>query len=127
MIQRFRNSGFSRTLWGFVTLILLNLSVDTIDPQTELIPEDLTINEQESVVEILLEEVLGIENAVAEYDDPDTDEASKKKGGKIDLVTLLSSRQLQNQSLDKPNQRHYDHFSSVSSGHHQLVSPPPES
>jgi hypothetical protein len=47
--------------------------VDTPDPQPENVPEDLTYNDMESVVEIVLEQVLDINNAIAEKDDTDTD------------------------------------------------------
>lgn len=68
-------------------LYFLNTSVDTIDPNPEYIPEDLSINEQESVVEILLEKVLGFENAIVEYDDHDTEEHTKKKTTNIDFLS----------------------------------------
>ena len=66
-------------------LYLLNNSVDTADPNPEHIPEDLSINDQESIVEIIIEKVLGFENAIEEYDDNDTEDHNKKKNVKIDL------------------------------------------
>lgn len=53
---------------------LLNISVDTADPHPNHIPEDLSINDQESIVELILEQILGYENAIEEYDDNDTGE-----------------------------------------------------
>ena len=41
------------------------------DAQPDYVAEDLTINDQESFVELVLEKVLGIENAVAEHDETD--------------------------------------------------------
>ncbi|TXB68372.1 hypothetical protein [Phaeodactylibacter luteus] len=66
-------------------LYLLNISVDTADPYPDYIPEDLSFNDQESIVEILLEQVLGYENAIAEYDDHDSSGHSKGKTAKLDL------------------------------------------
>ncbi|PHR48157.1 MAG: hypothetical protein COA32_05445 [Fluviicola sp.] len=68
-------------------LYLLNISVDTIDENPSYIPEDLSINDQESIIEIIVEKVLGYENAIAEHDDNDTNERSKKSSIKIDLIT----------------------------------------
>ena len=47
-------------------IYLLNISVDTKDPHPEYIPEDLSINDQESIVEIVVEKILGFENAIQE-------------------------------------------------------------
>lgn len=68
-----------------MAIYLLNISVDTTDPNPEYIPEDLSFNDQESIVEIVLEKVLGFENALKEYDDHDTEDVNKKKNVKIDL------------------------------------------
>lgn len=55
-----------------MALHILNLSVDVQDPQPEGVPEDLSYNDMESVVEIILEQVLGIENAIPEYEEDDS-------------------------------------------------------
>lgn len=47
--------------------------MDTPDPQPDNVPEDLSYNDMESIVEIVLEQVLDINNAIAETDDTDTD------------------------------------------------------
>lgn len=62
-----------RVLWLVMALHIFNCSVDTPDPQPDNVPEDLTYNDMESVVEIVLEQVLDINNAIAEKDDTDTD------------------------------------------------------
>ncbi|MFY9309496.1 MAG: hypothetical protein WAQ28_10660 [Bacteroidia bacterium] len=50
------------------------MSVDTPDAKPDSEPEDLTINDMESVVEIVMEEFLKIDNAIAEHDEPDEDD-----------------------------------------------------
>lgn len=45
------------------------------DAQPDYVPEDLTINDQETVVELVLEQVLDIDNAIAEHDENDEDNA----------------------------------------------------
>lgn len=54
-----------------MALHIFNISVDTPDAQPDYIPEDLTFNDMESVVEIVLEKVFNIDNAIAEHDEPD--------------------------------------------------------
>jgi len=56
-----------------MALHIFNCSVDTPDAQPDNVPEDLTYNDMESVVEIVLEQVLGINDVIAEHDEPDDD------------------------------------------------------
>jgi hypothetical protein len=41
------------------------------DAQSDYIAEDLSFNDMESVVEIVLEQGIGIKDAIAEHDEPD--------------------------------------------------------
>ena len=75
-----------------MALFLLNISVDTADLYPEHISEDLSFNDQESFVEILLEKVLGYEDAIKEYDDIDTKDHHPKKRIKKDVVVVASSK-----------------------------------
>ena len=50
---------------------MFNISVDAPDGHTDALKEDLSINEMESVLEIILEQCLDIENAIPEYDEED--------------------------------------------------------
>lgn len=67
----FRKSSFARCIWFLLALQIFNFSVDTPDWQPALYHEDLSINDMESVVEIVLEKFLGIDNAIPEYDESD--------------------------------------------------------
>lgn len=69
-----------------MAIYLLNISVDTTDAYPENIPEDLSINDQESVIEIVLEQILGFENAIEEYDDCDSQNQTDKKSFKNNLL-----------------------------------------
>ena len=62
-----------RYLWMLIALHILNFSIDNPDMQTPGSPEDLNYNEMESIVELLFENVLGIQNAIPEFDDADND------------------------------------------------------
>ena len=63
-------------LWLIMALHIFNCSVDMPDLNPEYIPEDLSINDIESIVELVLEEILGFENAIKEYDDQDSNDGS---------------------------------------------------
>ncbi|MCU0426586.1 MAG: hypothetical protein MUF71_13265 [Candidatus Kapabacteria bacterium] len=52
-------------------LHILNLSVDAADILPDAVPEDLSFNEIESIVEFVLEDVFHIQNALPEYDEQD--------------------------------------------------------
>lgn len=52
-------------------LHFINVSIDIVDPSPSYIPEDLSYNDQESVIEFIFEKVLGFTNAFEEYDDND--------------------------------------------------------
>ncbi len=87
MLNNLRNNLFVRVLWGFLGLFLLNVSVDSPDPEPNHLPEDLSFNDQESIIEIVLEQLLGYDDAIVEYDDHDTEEHNKKKSVRIDLIS----------------------------------------
>lgn len=80
-------------------LYLLNISVDAIDPQPAYLPEDLSFNDQESIIEIVLEQLLGFENAIEEYDDHDTEDNTEKKNIKVDFLVHPNHNSSLNQSL----------------------------
>lgn len=69
-------------------LYMLNISVDTTDPYPDHIQENLSFNDQESIVEIVIEKFLGYEDAIPEYDDCDTRDHIKKPIFKIEFVPL---------------------------------------
>ena len=109
-------------------IYLLNISVDTADTTPEYLPEDLSINDQESLIEILVEQVLGFENTFCEYDEPDTEDYTKKKNPNIDLIVLFS---IEPNSSKEPayisNQRYPIYKACLTKGYSQLTSPPPKS
>ncbi len=80
-----RNSIFHKVLCGLLGLYLFNVSVDTADSNLSYVPEDLSFNDQESIVEMIVEQLPGYEDAIEEYDDNDSEKNSKKKNTKIDL------------------------------------------
>jgi hypothetical protein len=79
-MQAFKKSLVFRIFWLFMAIHIFNLSVDSRDARPYYEPEDLSINDLESVAEILLEQVLNINNAFAEHDESDCED-----GGSIEI------------------------------------------
>lgn len=71
---------------------ILNLSVDTKDAEPDYIAENLSFNDQETIVELVLEKVLGIENAIAEQDEPDPEDGGALDFKKINLISHFSNK-----------------------------------
>jgi len=115
-------------LWGLMALYLLNISVDTADPVSEAISENLSINDQESVVELIVEQFLGYEDAIAEYDEHDPEDYQKKKVFKISFFPPPqedSPQETQWQSASKkPRFLHY--ASRLIHTSEDLDAPPPK-
>jgi hypothetical protein len=74
MLKIIRQHILFRFFWGFMAFLILNCSVDTPDAMPESVAEDLSYNDMESVIEIVIEQVLGFENAIVEYDDNDSED-----------------------------------------------------
>jgi len=127
VISQIRNSVFTKILWGLMGLYLLNISVDTADPNPEHIPEDLSINDQESIIEIVVEKILGYENAIEEYDDNDTEEHNKNTNVKIDLTNHYTTEiDLHKESRITIRQNFPDLNTFLANGFQKLDIPPPK-
>lgn len=67
-----------RVFCFLMALHVINVSIDTRDQhviysETGEAHEDLSINDMESFVEFVVEDLLGMSNAIPEHDDPDED------------------------------------------------------
>ncbi len=108
-------------------LYLLNISVDTADPNPEHIPEDLSFNDQESIVEIVVEKVLGFEDAIKEYDDHDTEDQNKKKNVKIELlVHVTNANEFAHNQFVERKKLYPDYEARLTNGFNEIDSPPPK-
>src|SRR5689334_9872109 len=67
-----------------LALHFFNFSIDTRDANTDYVPEDLSVNDIESVIEFFTEDVCGIDNAIAEHDERDNDD-----GGSFDFFKIF--------------------------------------
>ncbi|WP_051197450.1 hypothetical protein [Flavobacterium soli] len=83
MLNSIRNSKSLRLFCAFLALYILNCSIDTSDLYRNGAKENLAINHQESVAEIIIEKVLGFENAIPELDDSDAENHSTIKKSTI--------------------------------------------
>lgn len=92
MMKWLRNSIFSKYLWQVLAIYFINLSVDAVNPDYTIFPENLRYNEQESLAELIVEKILGYENAIAEYEDHDTEERQSEKLPKISFNVLLKDQ-----------------------------------
>lgn len=108
-------------------LYLINISVDNVDPNPEHIPEDLSFNDQESILEIFLEKILGFEDAIKEYDDHDTEDQNKKKNVKVDLlVHVFKSNKIDHHQSIERKKRFPDYAARSAKGFYDIDSPPPK-
>jgi len=73
MLNAIRNKKGLRLFCAFIAIYLLNCSVDTSDIHPCYVSEDLSINDQESFIEIIVEKVLKFENAIPENEDSDSE------------------------------------------------------
>lgn len=127
MLSQIRNSVFTKILWGLIGLHLLNISVDTEDPNPEHIPEDLSINDQESIIEIVVEKILGYEDAIEEYDDHDTEDHNKKTNVKIDLTThFIVVNTVNPLIIEKVKHKFPNYKAYLTNGFYKLDIPPPK-
>ncbi|WP_051664203.1 hypothetical protein [Dyadobacter crusticola] len=101
-----RKCWWTKLLVGFLALHILNLSVDSPDGQPYFVAEDLSINDQESFVELVVEKILGFDDAFAEFDDPDS--------SNINVKLILSFPLLAQAFLFTP----FIHYFQLVAGHH---------
>lgn len=110
-----------------MSIYLLNISVDASDPNPDYIPEDLTFNDQESIIEIFVEKVLGFEDAINEYDDRDAEDHNSKNSTKIDLLAQFLVNYCNVQLIiEAEKQKLPDVKTNLTNGFLQLDTPPPQ-
>ena len=127
-MQAFRQHIIFRLFWLFMAVHIFNCSVDTPDAQPDYVPEDLTYNDMESVVEVLLENVFDIQDAIAEHDENDADDGGSfeiKKPFSFFYHTKIKIDQVFDNGLSVIVSNNYlEQFSSQF--HPEIVPPPPK-
>ena len=127
MIKQIRNSVYTKILWGVMGLYLLNISADMADPHPAHIPENLSINDQESIIEVVVEQILGYEDVFQEYDDPDTEGNNKKTTAGIDIIVQLIADSVIEHSFIEAGKVYFPDYSAyLTTGFQKLDIPPPK-
>jgi hypothetical protein len=110
-------------VWMIVALQLFNISFDPADHLSGT--EDLSINDIESCVEMIVEVVLGHEDAIEESDE--ADEAPEKPGSAITLFAIFHSKiSIETPSKSTINNHSIFRSSSIESLSLPIISPPPK-
>jgi len=125
-MKLFRNNIISRIFCFLMAVHIFNLSVDTKDAAPDYIPEDLSINDQETIVELVLEKVMGLDNAVQEKDEPDQEDGGALDFKKINLISHHSNKLFFEQQFFQKKSK-IDYLASFhQSPTFDVFSPPPE-
>ncbi|MWB94569.1 hypothetical protein GON26_09355 [Flavobacterium sp. GA093] len=102
--------------------------MDTSDFNSNYVVENLTINDQESIIELVVEKILGYENAIPEIDDCDSENHILiKKSIALDFFTIPSFPFDINQFENKSNSKNTSFSNSAPlKTYLEIHSPPPE-
>lgn len=75
-MKKLREHIIFRVFWGMLALHIFNIGIDAPDLFFQQ-KENLAFNDIESIVELVLEDILDIDNALSEYDDSDESDQMK--------------------------------------------------
>ncbi len=108
-------------------LYFLNTSVDYTHLHSQAIQEDITVNHQESVVEIMVEKVLGFERFFPEHQDTTTDDEDIQTKVKVNYAWLSTSGSNGTELALHINGKWRAYCQPQSlKGHYLINTPPPE-
>ena len=110
-----------------MSLYMLNLSVDTSETFSNNSSEYLNYNQQESIVEVFAEKILGFENTFSEDVDFENHQDSKlKKTSSINLF-LTSHLDFESKFIDKISTVNFEiSIYRLSKPYFEVFGPPPE-
>jgi hypothetical protein len=123
MMPFLRKKLFTTIVCMIVSVQLFNLSFDPADISYG--KEDLSINEIESCLELILEIILGHDDAVKESDE--SDEATDRPGSTVTLFTISASVLLEeNQNIEIKSSLPIILTTNLESVNLPIISPPPK-
>jgi hypothetical protein len=123
LMQSLRAKFLMTIISTIVTLQILNISFDAVDPN--LGREDLSINDIESCVEFILEVVLDKPNAIEETDDQDED--SSKPATSIVLFLITKVWVIEDKGFETLESRNFSYSQlSIFAYSPSIVGPPPK-
>lgn len=112
-----------------MAFLLLNCSVDTTGLFADAIEKtQITVNDQESIIEIVVEQFFGFDNLIPENFDDDMDQKANLKKAKVIDIFILPNFALNNNSIAAENKK----IEVISGDNHwykfyfKIPSPPPE-
>ena len=128
MLRKLRYSGFTSFLYGLMAFYMLNICIDAPDALPNDIPEDLSFNDQESLIELFLEKVLGYEDAIPEHDDSDpSQDTTIKSNLAVDHFVLPFSKSKFSDQYGKGKNHHGSIYLLCFPTHYpEIHLPPPE-
>jgi hypothetical protein len=127
MIRKIRTTYWTKIFTILLLIQFINTSIDTPD-LSPFTAHHIQINAQESIVELVLEKWFGLENAIPEYYDTESDTQQKNKV-KIHWFTLFSienSERFGIASHSPKKQLYIQNQLHFSSPDFEIQSPPPE-
>ena len=110
-----------------MAIYFLNGSIDAPDIQILSQQENLKFNDQESIIELLVEKVLGFENAIIEQDDIDESQQNTiKKIISLDYFVFYHSKSSLNVFYNWNSiEKHFLLFQKVDTISLDIIAPPP--
>lgn len=130
MISQIKNNLFTKFLWGFIGLLMLNISIDSTNfhsKTTEIDTKKSFFNKQESIIELIVELILDYENAIKEYDNDDLENLNKKPSSIFNLIHHKSNYENSLLTHHLAQKKIFDSFPPfVSNKFIELDTPPPK-
>lgn len=125
MNAQIRQSKFLKVLWLCLSIHIFNICFDTQDATPDYLKEDLSINDQETFAEIVIESIMGFDDTFTEYDDNDFGTKAKKKlfSIKLTLPIHLNFEALKQPDSVDPNT---DFENTLPDFYNNTDSPPPK-
>jgi hypothetical protein len=102
-----------------------NCSVDVPDVKKSNHAEDLSINDMESIIEIVFEKFLGFDNSVKEFDDSDQDSFQFKKGLDLYVKPSIQIASIKPFILIEKQIKITSNFFDIKSQNQDISTPPP--
>ena len=86
ILKKLRKQSVSNIFWWIVFLCFFNISADVRMSVSKTLPVHAPFNEQESIVELVVEKILGFTDAIPEGEDSDSEDLTKTNS-LVDLFT----------------------------------------
>lgn len=120
-----RKNILSKFFIAFMALHLFNICIDIEDYEANGLKEDLSFNDQETIVEFVLEKILDLGDVISEHDEQDTDAEKKIDVKKIQLY-YPSQIITHDQFISRKGSNFTYQFPDFCTRNFDVHSPPPE-